>query len=127
MSTNVSEVRAASIIRAVMETARTFETSADIQLITLQYIPKDSELYHTMHWLSIYSSVSVRVRFEHKATLAPRPYFDLLCFAFCCTAPVVPYLWQSTVYSIYQTKPFKVQGWVVQVFLLPQKFEHTPF
>jgi hypothetical protein len=51
MSTNVSEVRAASIIRAMseprllmMEAARTSETSVDIQLRTRQYIPEDSEL-----------------------------------------------------------------------------------
>jgi hypothetical protein len=46
MSTDVSEVRAASIIRAIialmMEAARTSETSVDIQLITQQYIPEDS-------------------------------------------------------------------------------------
>jgi len=39
MSTDVSEVRAASII------ARTSETTVDIQLRTRQYIPEDSELY----------------------------------------------------------------------------------
>jgi hypothetical protein len=38
-------VRAASIIRAMMmEAARTSETSVDIQLRTVQYIPEDSEL-----------------------------------------------------------------------------------
>jgi hypothetical protein len=47
MLTNVSEVRAASIIRAILmkEAARTSETSVHIQLITRQYIPEDSELY----------------------------------------------------------------------------------
>jgi hypothetical protein len=46
MSTDVSEVRAASIIRAVMiETERISETSVDIQLRTQQYIPEDSELH----------------------------------------------------------------------------------
>jgi hypothetical protein len=48
MSTDVSEVHAASIIRAmsdgVMEAACTSETSVDIQLRTWQYIPEDSEL-----------------------------------------------------------------------------------
>jgi hypothetical protein len=48
MSTDVSEVHAASIIRAMitlmMETARTTETSVDIQLRTRQYIPEDFEL-----------------------------------------------------------------------------------
>jgi hypothetical protein len=46
MSTDVSEVRVASIIRAlIMEAARTFEISVDIQLRTRQYIPEDSELH----------------------------------------------------------------------------------
>jgi hypothetical protein len=44
MSIDVSEVLAASIIRAMMEAARTSETSVDIQLRTRQYIPEDSEL-----------------------------------------------------------------------------------
>jgi hypothetical protein len=43
MSTDVSEVRAASIID-LMEAARSSETSVDIQLRTLQYIPEDSVL-----------------------------------------------------------------------------------
>jgi hypothetical protein len=45
MLTDVSEVRAASIIRAMMEAARISETSIDIQLKTRQYIPEDSELH----------------------------------------------------------------------------------
>jgi hypothetical protein len=45
MSTDVSEVRAASIIRAMMEAARTSETPVYIQLITRQYIPEHSELH----------------------------------------------------------------------------------
>jgi hypothetical protein len=45
MSTDVSEVRATSIIRAMMEAARTSEMSVDIQLRTRQYIPEDSELH----------------------------------------------------------------------------------
>jgi hypothetical protein len=46
MSTDVSEVRAASIIIAPMiEAARTSETSVYIQLRTRQYIPEDSELH----------------------------------------------------------------------------------
>jgi hypothetical protein len=48
MSINNSEVRAASIIRAMMEAACTSETSVDICLTTWQYIPEDSEL-HTRH------------------------------------------------------------------------------
>jgi hypothetical protein len=42
MSTDVSEVRAASIA-LMMEATRTSETSVDIQLRTWQYIPEDSE------------------------------------------------------------------------------------
>jgi hypothetical protein len=48
MSTDVSEVRSASNIRAIialMEAARTSETSVDIHFRTRQYIPEDSELY----------------------------------------------------------------------------------
>jgi hypothetical protein len=47
MSTDVLEVRAASIIMAItlmMEAACTSESSVDIQLRTRQYIPEDSEL-----------------------------------------------------------------------------------
>jgi hypothetical protein len=47
MSTDVSEVRAASILRAMtlmMEAALTSETSVEIQLRTWQYIPEDYEL-----------------------------------------------------------------------------------
>jgi hypothetical protein len=50
MSTDVSEVRAAYIIRAMMiidlmmEAARISETSVDIQLRTWKYIPEHSEL-----------------------------------------------------------------------------------
>jgi hypothetical protein len=44
MSTDVSEVRAASVIALIMEAARTSETSVDMQLRTRQYIPEDSEL-----------------------------------------------------------------------------------
>jgi hypothetical protein len=46
MSTDVSEVLAASIISFLMvEAACTSETSIDIQLRTRQYIPEDSELH----------------------------------------------------------------------------------
>jgi hypothetical protein len=45
MSTDVSEMRATSIIRAMIEAALTSETSVDIQLRTRQYIPEDSELH----------------------------------------------------------------------------------
>jgi hypothetical protein len=45
MSTDVSEVRAASPIVRIIEATRTAETSGDIQLRTRQYIPEDSELH----------------------------------------------------------------------------------
>jgi hypothetical protein len=44
MSTDVSEVRAASIIIALMDSARISETSVYIQLRKRQYILEDSEL-----------------------------------------------------------------------------------
>jgi hypothetical protein len=47
--TDVSEVRTASIIRAVialmMEAVRTSETSVNLNVSTLRYIPEDSELH----------------------------------------------------------------------------------
>jgi hypothetical protein len=46
MSTDVSEVPAASIITVMMVAARTSEKSVDIQLRTWQYIPDDSELHN---------------------------------------------------------------------------------
>jgi hypothetical protein len=50
MSTDVSEVRTASIITALMmEAARSSETPVDIQLRTRQYIPEDSELQTRRH------------------------------------------------------------------------------
>jgi hypothetical protein len=58
MSTDVSEVRAASIIRAMREAARITETSVDIQLRTRQYIPEDSEL-HTRRRENLKSHKSV--------------------------------------------------------------------
>jgi hypothetical protein len=45
-STNVSEVRAASIITLMMEAARTSETSVDNNF-TRQYIPEDKSELHT--------------------------------------------------------------------------------
>jgi hypothetical protein len=44
MLTNVSEVRIASIIRA-MEAVRISETLVNINLTTWQYIPEDSKLH----------------------------------------------------------------------------------
>jgi hypothetical protein len=47
MSTDVSEMRAASIIiTLMMEASRTSETLVDIQLRTRQYIPEDSERFN---------------------------------------------------------------------------------
>jgi hypothetical protein len=50
MSTDVSRVRAASIMRAMfalmVEAARTSETLVDICLTTRQNIPEDSELHN---------------------------------------------------------------------------------
>jgi hypothetical protein len=54
ISTDVSEMRAASII-ALMEVALTSETSGDIQSRTRQYISEDSELKSWMFVL-VYSS-----------------------------------------------------------------------
>jgi hypothetical protein len=49
MSTDISEMYMAFIIRAIMmEAACTFETSVDIQLRTWQYLPEDSELVTMM-------------------------------------------------------------------------------
>jgi hypothetical protein len=45
MSTDVSEICAASLIALMMEAAHTSETSVNIQLRTWQYIPEDSELH----------------------------------------------------------------------------------
>jgi hypothetical protein len=61
MSTDVSEVRAASIIRSLMmDAARTSETSVDIQLRTRQYIPEDSEL-HTSRRENLKSHIFLEV------------------------------------------------------------------
>jgi hypothetical protein len=46
--TDVSEVRTASIIIALIEAVRTSETSVNFTLTTRRYIPEDSKL-HTRH------------------------------------------------------------------------------
>jgi hypothetical protein len=46
LSTDVSEVRAASIIALMMEAARTSETSVD-SYFTRQYFPEDKSELHT--------------------------------------------------------------------------------
>jgi hypothetical protein len=48
MSTDFSEVRAATIITVMMEAAGTSETSVDIKLRTRQCIPEDSELINAV-------------------------------------------------------------------------------
>jgi hypothetical protein len=65
MSTDVSEVRSASIIRAMeMEAARTSETSVDIQLRKRQYIPEDSELHHTVTTITLNRIITTNA-FDH--------------------------------------------------------------
>jgi hypothetical protein len=61
MSTDVSEVRAASIIALMLGAARTSETSVDIQLRTRQYIPEDSELQRkTYHLILILNNAHIK-------------------------------------------------------------------
>jgi hypothetical protein len=67
MSTYVSEVHAASIIRS-MEVAHTSETLVDIQLRTLQYIPEDSEL-HTHRHEKLKSHISLQFAYQVQQTL----------------------------------------------------------
>jgi hypothetical protein len=54
MSTDVSEVCADSIIAPMIEAARTSETSFDIQIRTLQYIPENSELQYRFKLKTVY-------------------------------------------------------------------------
>jgi hypothetical protein len=84
MSTDVSEVHAASIIRAMMEAARTSETSVDIQLRIRQYIPEDwaldrldpelscrKQLMHPINkilWLPDWENVEARGSYLHAST-----------------------------------------------------------
>jgi hypothetical protein len=65
MSTNISEVRAASIITLMMEAAHTSEMSIDIQSRTRQYMPEDSEL-HTCHYENLKSHDEKRGLFTIK-------------------------------------------------------------
>jgi hypothetical protein len=73
MSPDVSEIRAASNIRAMMmEVARTSETAVDIQL-TRQYIPEDSELQlptapHGVPNQNIFTMTNPRILEFHKIT-----------------------------------------------------------
>jgi hypothetical protein len=50
LSTDVSEVRAASIIALMMEAERTSETSVYMKLRMRQYIPEDSEILIRHNW-----------------------------------------------------------------------------
>jgi hypothetical protein len=59
MSTDVSEVRAASFIRAMSELIS--ETSVDIQLRARQYIPEDSELQRRNSFDPLNQGFSTRV------------------------------------------------------------------
>jgi hypothetical protein len=67
MSTDISEVRAAPITRGMralmMEAARIYETSVDIDLTAHQYIPEDSELNKLDFTAAIFRS-SQRVWFR---------------------------------------------------------------
>jgi hypothetical protein len=56
LSTDVSEVRPASIIRAMMEAARTSETSVD-NYFTRQYIPEDKSELHFFIYSSFFSVI----------------------------------------------------------------------
>jgi hypothetical protein len=63
MSTDVSEVRASSIItHGPYDTVRTSETSANIYLTTRQYIPEYSEL-HTRRLENLKSHINENVFF----------------------------------------------------------------
>jgi hypothetical protein len=44
-------------------------------------------------------SVSVRVRWAHKSTHAPRPFYELLRVYICFITPIVPYLCQVRLYQ----------------------------
>jgi hypothetical protein len=74
MSTDVSDVRAASIIRAIlMEAARTSEPLDDIQLRTRQYIPEDSELNSVLVF-SAFTFLLTSLRASNKVFVFSRIY-----------------------------------------------------
>jgi hypothetical protein len=62
-------LRAAPIIRAMMEAARTSETSVDISLTTRQYIPEDSEL-HTRRRENLKSHKAVYLPVKNTASIS---------------------------------------------------------
>jgi hypothetical protein len=64
LSTNVSEVRAASIIPSLMmEAARTSETSVG-NYFTWQYIPEDKYELHTRHRENLKSLINILLEFR---------------------------------------------------------------
>jgi hypothetical protein len=75
-------MRAASIIRVMMEAARTSETSVDIDLRTRQYIPEDSEL-HTRRSENFKSHIS-QVSHFHTRHLENLKYQAVLCTVYAC-------------------------------------------
>jgi hypothetical protein len=65
MSTNVSEVRIASVIALMMEAVRTSETSVNINFTTRRHIPEDSKLHTRRHEnLKSYISLNVHMKTE---------------------------------------------------------------
>jgi hypothetical protein len=87
MWSDVSEVRAASIIRAfaLMEAERTSERSVDIQLRTRQYIPEDSELHIRRrenlksHDYILVHNLSLRILFCPRSDSCSLLHFLLVC------------------------------------------------
>jgi hypothetical protein len=77
MSTDVS------LIALMMEAARTSETSVDIQLRTLQYIPEDSEL-HTRRRENLKSHIAIHqlapLKFETVLRRKTEVVMNLPCF-----------------------------------------------
>jgi hypothetical protein len=51
---------------------------------------------------------SVWVEWTYKATLAPRPFSDILCVTVYSIPPVVPYIWQSTVSYITKSSSLSI-------------------
>jgi hypothetical protein len=82
-----SEVRAASIIRAVMEAARTSETSVD-NYFTRQYIPEDKSELHTRHRENLkISQVSYDLKSWSTASDDEMDYKESILDVGFCTVP----------------------------------------
>jgi hypothetical protein len=64
MSTDISEVRPASIVALMMEAARTSETSVDFQLRTRQYIPEDYYLHDYMRQQKVAEICRLLIRIQ---------------------------------------------------------------